>query len=114
MIGAASFALPTSALAAVLPVVVTQSVTPTAATTATVRGVVNPEGQTTTYKAVYALATSVWCMTNGTSGSPTNSTTFHTVSIGVTGLTAGASYCAAISATNASGTSTTFLIAFGA
>jgi hypothetical protein len=94
----------------------TSSVSVTGSTTATANGSVNPAGQSTTYQAVYDLATSTWCTSHGTSGSPANSTApaalaftdsnFHNVAVNLTGLTAGTKYCAAISASNGSGSAT--------
>ena len=43
----------------------TYSPTVTVATTASVRGSVNPAGQTTTYKVEYGLASSDWCTSDG-------------------------------------------------
>ncbi len=95
------------------PSAYTDSLTATGVTTAMVEGRVNPAGQTTTYKVEYALASSMWCTSYGSSGSPTSSTTaqtlsstdatFHDVSVGLTGLTAGTSYCADLVASNGSG-----------
>jgi hypothetical protein len=103
------------------PAARSDGVTPTSSTTATVDGAVNPDGQTTTYKAVYDLATSSWCTSHGASGSPTFSaggstlgftdTTFHNVSVNITGLTRATRYCAAISASAAT-TSTGAPVAF--
>jgi hypothetical protein len=108
---------------AAAPVAGSDSITPTSPTTATVQGGVNPSGQTATYKAVYDLATSNWCTSHGASGSPTFSageatlgfhdTTFHSVSVSITGLTGGIRYCAAISVATAT-TSTGAPVAFTA
>jgi WD40 repeat protein len=106
--------LPPVPLTAGAPTADTYRVTLTGATTATVDGDVNPAGQATTYMVSYDLAGTTWCTSGGTSGSPANSTsaqalgstdgTFHDVSVGLTGLTAGAKYCVAIVADNGSGT----------
>lgn len=87
--------------------------TPTGATTAEVDGTVNPGGEATTYAVEYDLASSTWCGSGGTSGSPANTITGtdsiptdnadHDVTLGVTGLTAGTDYCAELVATNGSG-----------
>jgi hypothetical protein len=79
-----------------------------------VDGSVNPGGQSTTYKVEYDLASSTWCTSFGSSGSPANSTapqtlgftdtSSHSVSVSLTGLTGGTSYCADLVATNGSGT----------
>jgi hypothetical protein len=86
----------------------------TGASTATVDGVVNPSGQTTTYHVDYDVSSSTWCTSGGTSGSPANSTsdatlgftdsTFHGVSVNLSGLTGGTQYCAQLVATNGSAT----------
>jgi hypothetical protein len=91
----------------------TSGVVPSTTTTATVQGAVNPTGKTTTYRASYAPASSTWCKSGGTSGTPAGSTTaqtlaytdssFHAVSVNLTGLTAASKYCAAITAQNPSG-----------
>jgi uncharacterized repeat protein (TIGR01451 family) len=102
----------------------TSYVSITGATTATVTGAVNPAGQTTSYKAVYNLASSTWCTSKGTSGTPANSTAgqplaytdaaLHSVSVSLTALTSGTSYCIAISATNPSATATGVPVRFTA
>src|SRR5689334_10080892 len=94
----------------------TSFVTITGATTAAVTGTVDPAGRSTSYKAVYDLASSTWCTSNATSGEPASFTTattlpytdfhFHAVVVSLTGLTAGTKYCVAISATSSSGTAT--------
>jgi hypothetical protein len=86
----------------------------TGATTATVEGEVNPTGQSTQYHVAYDLASSEWCTSHGSSGSPASSTTpvtlgftdetFHPVSVPLSGLTAEREYCAELVASNASGT----------
>jgi hypothetical protein len=86
----------------------------TSTTTATVEAELNPAGQSTTYHVVYDLASSEWCTSFGREGSPAHSTTpvtlgftdgtFHPISIGLSGLTAGAEYCAEFVAVNGSGT----------
>ena len=97
-----------------VPQASTFDVNATGATTATVDGDVNPSAQSTTYAVQYDLQSSMWCASNGTSGSPGNTTTaqslgfmdntFHSVSVNLTGLTAGQAYCVQLIATNASGT----------
>lgn len=84
-------------------------------------------GQATTYGAVYDLASSTWCTSNGTSGAPTTfggglplaytdsagqllyytDSTFHPATVSLTALTAGTKYCVAITASNPSGAITT-------
>jgi len=85
----------------------------TGSSTATVEGDVNPAGQTTTYKVQYDLASSDWCTSLGSSGSPANTTApatlgftdgaFHDVSVTVTGLSSGTQYCAQLVAVNGIG-----------
>src|SRR3954447_7092765 len=81
----------------------TDDVNRTGQSTATIFGSVNPAGQTTTYHAEYALASSTWCTSDGQSGSPSNTapqmlgfmdTDFHSVGVDLTGLTGGSQYCA--------------------
>jgi hypothetical protein len=97
-----------------LPEAITTVASPTATTTATIQGTVNPTGQgDTTYSVQYDLNSSTWCQNFGTTGSPAHTTvstalpfsdnTSHDVSVGLTGLTAGTHYCAQLIATNGSG-----------
>ena len=96
----------------------------TGASTATITGSVNPGGESTTYDVGYDLASSDWCVGDGQSGSPANSTApqtlgftdtvDHDVSVDVTGLTPGTAYCAAVIASNSTGTVTSFAATFGA
>jgi hypothetical protein len=100
----------------------TYSVASRSATTANVNGDVYGAGQPTTYRVRYDLKSSTWCTTGGASGTPANATApqtlpspdgeSHEVSVALTGLTGGTAYCAAISATNGSGTDTTAPVAF--
>ena len=97
-----------------VPVVSSFEATPTGATTETIEGEVDPAGQTTSYHDAYGVATSEWCTSNGSSGSPEHSTsaqtlgftdaTYHEVSVPLSGLTAGTEYCEELAATNGSGT----------
>ena len=106
------------------PQAFTGPVTSMGPTTATLNGEVNPVGQTTEYKVQYDLQSSPWCTSNGNSGTPSSATgpqtlgftdnAPHMVSVNLTGLTAGQSYCAQLSATNASGTSQRGLARFTA
>jgi hypothetical protein len=104
------------------PSVSTSFVTITRESAAVVNGAVVPAGQTTTYQVLYDLASSTWCSCNGISGTPIYSTgadtlrytdgTLHNVSVNLTALVGGAGYCASITATNASGTSSTAALVF--
>ena len=104
--------LPAAAFAAV-PTVLTSDVVSTGTTTATVHGSVNPGGQSTTYAVQYDLASSDWCQSVGTSGSPANTTvpqalgftdnTSHDVSVLLTGLSGDTDYCAQLIANNVDG-----------
>ena len=95
-----------------------------ASTTELVDGEVNPAGQSTQYHVAYDLASSEWCTSYGSKGSPTHSTSpltlgstaakFHPVSVGLSGLTAGSSYCEELIAANGSGTSSGFTQTFTA
>jgi hypothetical protein len=90
------------------------SVTDQTASSSLVSGTANAEGQTTTYQVAYDTADSQWC--NGEVGSPTYTTTSvtlpsvhssdHPVTVALTGLTSGTTYCEAIVATNQSGSTT--------
>ncbi len=98
------------------------SPTSTSATTATIYGGVNPAGQTTTYQVRYDLAGSTWCTSNGASGTATYSTvpqtlaytdgTLHSVWVTMNGLTSGTGYCATITATNATASTTGSILTF--
>ena len=91
----------------------TSGVSVSGATSATVDGSVNPVGQTTTFAVQYDLANSIWCLSDGLSGSPANSTVpqtlsftdtaDHDVSVDLSGLSAATDYCAALVARNTSG-----------
>ncbi|MFL5884303.1 MAG: hypothetical protein ACJ77M_04475, partial [Thermoleophilaceae bacterium] len=75
---------------------------------------VNPAGQATTYFIQYALESSSWCQSGGTSGSPdgqsppqplgTTATGFHPVSLTFSGLAQNTSYCFRLAAHNDTGT----------
>ncbi len=115
--------LPSAALAS-SPGASTDDVTVTGAATATVDGSVNPGGEKTTYDVGYDLAGSDWCTSGGASGSPANATTpqtlgfidtdGHEASVDLTELTPGTQYCAALVASNSSGSATGEQIQFGA
>jgi hypothetical protein len=82
----------------------------TGANTATVEGLVNPHDEDTTYAADYGVASSEWCTSGGTSGSPLNTTAGTDpipndgfVSVDLTELTNGMDYCAQLVATDANG-----------
>ncbi len=95
------------------PGATTGAASPTGGSTATVTGVVNPNGETTSYAVQYDLSSSEWCTSGGTSGSPGKATdatdlgftdeVFHGVSVDLTGLTAASDYCARLIATNVNG-----------
>ena len=107
-----------------VPVVSSFEATPTGATTETVAGQIDPAGQTTSYHDAYGLATSEWCTSNGSLGSPEHATsaqtlgftdaTYHEVSISLSGLTAGTEYCEELAATNGSGTAQSSQVTFTA
>jgi hypothetical protein len=96
-----------------LPVVGTGGVDVTGATTAIVVGVANPEGQSTTIHADYALADELWCTSNGKEGAPSETipenlgsgnTVESEVPVSLEGLIPASEYCVELVATNASGT----------
>ncbi len=80
-----------------------------------VTGTVNPNGLATTYVFEYGLDSSDWCQTGGIAGAPASATPPAGAGAGaapmdvqadLTGLTPGARYCWALSATNPGGTRT--------
>jgi hypothetical protein len=105
---------PSAALAAA-PQTQTNDVFSTGVATATVDGLVNPEGESTTYAVQWDLNSSTWCQNFGTVGSPANTTSatpfpdtgtnFEDVQVDLTGLTGGTDYCAQLIANNGSGPS---------
>jgi PASTA domain/Divergent InlB B-repeat domain len=104
--------LPAAALAGTAPTVSTSDAFSTSSTTATVEGVINPGNDSTTYAVQWDVASSTWCMSGGSSGSPGNTTptatvgpdnNFDFVSVDLSGLTGGTDYCAQLTATNADG-----------
>ena len=94
-----------------VPDAVTSSASPDE-TTATVRGSVNPSGQSTTYYVAYDTSGSPFCVGGGsaaTFSTPPQALSSvdlaeHPVAGELTGLSPGTGYCAAVVATNASGT----------
>jgi hypothetical protein len=89
------------------------SVADQTASSSLVSGTANAEGQTTTYQVAYDTTDSQWC--NGEVGTPTSTTSVtlpsvdtsdHLVTVALTGLTSGTTYCEAIVATNQSGSTT--------
>jgi hypothetical protein len=93
------------------PAVTTDDADPVGATTATIDGTVNPEGDnTTTYWVDYNVSTSPFCTSQDTTDATIHQTT-HTgtstagsVLVNLTSLTPGTTYCAEVVAHNASGT----------
>jgi hypothetical protein len=94
---------------------------PTSPSTATVNGTVNPAGQSTTYHAAYAPASSSFCLSGGATAQPSTTTPAtlpfadanpHTVMVSLSGLKAGTRYCAQILAQNASGAAGSALASF--
>jgi hypothetical protein len=95
------------------PLVVTDAAHATGATTAIVEGNGDPEGQSTTLHAEYALASEQWCSSGGTEGTPRETAQqdlgsghvmFSEVLVKLEGLLPASEYCAELVATNASGT----------
>jgi hypothetical protein len=89
--------------------VASTSIQSTSATTAQLAGFVNPDGATTTYFAAYAPVSSDWCQTDEASGSPSTTTpqtlnaqdeSGHNVTVNITGLTTGESYCVSLESDN--------------
>lgn len=90
----------------------TSGVAVTGATTATVLGIINPENESTNYELQWDVASSQWCTSGGTSGSPGHTASQTAldpswfpsyVSADLTGLAYETSYCAEFVATNADG-----------
>ena len=84
-----------------------------ATTTLASEDFVDPAGQATHYWVEYALASSQWCESAGKEGSPSHSSAhialfaaleYTEVSLELTGLSSGTSYCAELFAENESGT----------
>lgn len=96
------------------PTVDTNDAGATGDSTAEIDGDVDPAGNNTSYAAEYDVAGSTWCTSSGSSGSPAHTTpsvdlgttdgsAFHDVSVDLTGLSTGTSYCGEIVATNVDG-----------
>lgn len=85
----------------------------TGPTVAIVQASMNPAGQSTTYEVQYDVASSGWCLNDGTKGSPAYTTppqslsatdgAFHDFTVDLSGLTYDAPYCAEVVSTNSSG-----------
>jgi hypothetical protein len=95
------------------PAVGTGGVDVTGATTAIVVGVANPEGQSTTIHADYALADELWCASDGEEGTPSetipenlgsSNTIESEIPVKLEDLIPAREYCVELVATNASGT----------
>lgn len=108
---ALTLGLPGAASAAT-PDVTTFDTYSTGATTATVEGLVDPGGESTTYAVKYDTAASTWCSSGGASGSPGHTTAAvpldftdaaEFVSVDLSGLLEKGNYCAELIATNGSG-----------
>jgi hypothetical protein len=84
----------------------TDDVSVTGADTASVTGAVYPAGQTATYYAEWDDAGSEWCLSDGSAETPAHATdpatlayadsTYHDVTVNVTGLVPGGEYCVQI------------------
>ena len=103
----------TPARAASPPTVATDGVHATGATTASVSGNADPEGQSTTLHADYGPAGGLWCTSDGKEGTPSETAPenlgsgnvmYSEIVVGLEGLTPGSEYCVELVATNASGT----------
>jgi hypothetical protein len=83
----------------------------TTKTTAVAQAVVFTEGLTTTYHVAWGLASTVWCTSEGSSGSPEHESTpvevssIKIVEVELTGLESGKEYCVEGLAENAAGNS---------
>lgn len=96
------------------PAVTTDGARATSATEASVEGNADPEGQSTTLYAAYALASDRWCTSHGAKGKPSKTrprsigssrAILSEILVKVTGLAAGSKYCTELVAKNQSGTS---------
>jgi hypothetical protein len=108
MVAAFALAAPAGALADGLNAE-TVAAQPTGASTAMFTGSVTGTTGTTSYSFAYAGASSQWCTSQGTSGSPTETGSQTTssdtdVNADVSGLTPDTAYCMALTATDASST----------
>ncbi|MEA2458813.1 MAG: hypothetical protein QOC95_1785, partial [Thermoleophilaceae bacterium] len=86
------------------PAVTTGPATPVYATTATVTGTVNPEGQATTWQFQYGTTTAYGSLAPDPAGTLPADTTDHGVSADLAGLTPSTTYHYRLVATNPSGT----------
>ncbi len=114
---AAAVLAPTSIASAAGPPALAQyGATSTSSSTVKLSGAVDPNGSTTTYQAEYDLSSSIWCSTQGAQGSAASlspaqvfqQSIMSNISVSLTGLTPGVSYCAKLVATNDSGTVRSF------
>jgi hypothetical protein len=111
--GQRRFTTPAQTQKAPPPSVATDRASATGPTTAIVEGNADPEGQPTTVHADYALASDLWCTSNGTSGTPVETASqplgsgnamFSEIVIKLERLASSSEYCAELVASNASGT----------
>lgn len=95
------------------PLVGTDGARATSPTTAIVEGNVDPNGEKTTLRAFYALASSKWCLSGGLRGKPSKTAPialgsgnvmFSEIVVALTGLAPNQNYCAELVAHNRSGT----------
>jgi hypothetical protein len=102
-----------SAQASSSPSAATDGVSVTGPTSARVSGNGDPEGESTTVHADYALASDLWCTSGGKEGAPAETTPeplgsgsamVSEILVTLEGLTPSSEYCAELVATNASGT----------
>jgi hypothetical protein len=107
-----AWGVPTSARAS-LPLIATDGASATGATTARVSGNADPEGQSTTLHADYALASEPWCTSHGAEGTlaetapqdlGSGNAMYSEILVGLEGLTPASEYCAELVASNESGT----------
>jgi Divergent InlB B-repeat domain len=104
------------------PAVETRTASSTGPTTATVAGEIDPASQTSYYRVEYGRASSQWCTSEGSAGSPEGSSArtelgfsdeeFHPVTVNLSGLQPNTTYCAQLVGENASGTGEGFQLTF--
>ncbi|HEX8743461.1 MAG TPA: MopE-related protein [Thermoleophilaceae bacterium] len=105
-----ALAVSPASASAVAPDVETLSIQPLDASSAEVLGRINPRASVTQYRVEYGPAASTWCQSSGATGSSASQTAwetlsqannaYHVVSLELSGLTTGTSYCARVAAQN--------------
>jgi hypothetical protein len=117
---ACALLLPAAASAS-RPLVATDGVEATSPTTARVEGNADPEGQKTTLRAFFALASSQWCTSGGAKGKVSKTAPiklgsghvmYSEILVPLTGLEPNQNYCTELVARNMSGVARGGLLSF--